>query len=51
MSKLSSIPLESQSSPLLVAGAEEKQILKLHLALLVLVIIYLRIMARVPVVH
>lgn len=51
MSKLNSVPLESQSSSRLVAEAEEKQILKLHLALLVLIIIYHRVVVRVPMVQ
>lgn len=50
-SKLNSVPLESQPSSWLVARAEEKQILKLSLALLVLIIISLRVVARVPLVH
>ena len=51
MSKLNSVPLESHSSSRLVAEAEEKQILKLCLALLVLIIIYLGVVARVPMVQ
>lgn len=48
MNKLNSITSKNQSSCWLVAEAEEKRILKLHLALLVLIIIYLRVVVRVP---
>lgn len=50
-SKLNPDSVEGQSSWRHVAEAEEQQVLKLHLAQLRQIITYLRLVARVPVVH